>query len=84
LVTHGRTVEEVKLAAADRLATSTFEVDLDEGSITHYPLDAYQARFGVQLLDGKSSLRLPVTVTMWEGGARVQFAYDKLPPTRSR
>ena len=67
LVAHDKTVEEVKLAAADRLATSTFEVDLNEGSVTDYPLDAYQARFSVQLLDGKSSLRLPVRVTMWGG-----------------
>jgi hypothetical protein len=67
LVTHDRAVEEVKLAAADRLATSTFEVNLNEGSVTHYPLDTYRARFGVQLRDGKSSLRLPVRVTMWEG-----------------
>jgi hypothetical protein len=67
LLTHDKTVEEVKLAAADHLATSTFEVDLNEGSVAHYPLDVYRARFGVQLLDGKSSMRLPVRVTMWEG-----------------
>jgi hypothetical protein len=67
LVTHDKTVEEVKLAAADHIASSTFEVDLNDGSVAHYPLDAYQAQCGVQLLDGKSSLRLPVRVTMWEG-----------------
>ena len=67
LVTHDKTVEEVKLAAADHIASSTFEIDLNDGSVAHYPLDAYQARYGVQLLDGKSSLRLPVRVTMWEG-----------------
>ncbi len=67
LVTHDKTVEEVKVAAADHIASSTFEVDLNDGSVAHYPLDAYQARYGVQLLDGKSSLRLPVRVTMWEG-----------------
>jgi hypothetical protein len=44
LVTHDKTVEEVKLAAASHLATSTFEVDLNDGSVTHYPLDAYRAR----------------------------------------
>jgi len=49
-------VEEVKLSAADHLATSTFEVDLNDGSVIHYPLDAYQARFGIQLFDGRSSL----------------------------
>jgi len=67
LVTHDDTVEEVKLAAPDHLATSTFEADLNEGSVTHYPLDAYQAKFDVQLLDGKSSIRVPVRVTIWEG-----------------
>ena len=67
LVTHDKTVEEIKLAAGDHIASSTFEVDLNEGSVTHYPLDAYVARIDVQLLDGKSSLRLPARVTMWEG-----------------
>jgi hypothetical protein len=67
LVTHDKTVEELKLAAASHLATSTFEVDLNEGSVTHYPLDAYRARLRVQLLDAKSSLRLPVRITVWEG-----------------
>jgi hypothetical protein len=67
LVTHDKTVEEVKLAAGGHIATSTFEVDLNEGSVTHYPLDAYRARFRVQLLDAKSSVRLPVKITVWEG-----------------
>ena len=67
LVTHDSTVEEIKLAAGGHMASSTFEVDLNEGSVTHYPYDAYVARFGVQLLDGKSSLTLPARVTMWEG-----------------
>jgi hypothetical protein len=67
LVTHDKTVEEIKLAAADQIASSTFEIDLNDGTVAHYPLDAYRSQFGVQLLDGKSSLRLPVRVTMWEG-----------------
>jgi hypothetical protein len=44
LVTHDKTVEEVKLAAAGHLATSTFEVDLNDGSVTHYPLDDFASR----------------------------------------
>jgi Domain of unknown function (DUF4436) len=67
LVTHDKTVEELKLAAANRLATATFEVDLNEGSVSHYPLDAYRAQFGVQLVNSNSSARFPVRVTMWEG-----------------
>jgi hypothetical protein len=67
LVTHDKTVEEIRLAAADHVASSIFEIDLNDGTVAHYPLDAYRTRFGVQLLDGKSSLRLPARVTMWEG-----------------
>jgi hypothetical protein len=67
LVSHDDTVEEVKLAAGDHMASSTFEVDLNEGSVTHYPLDSYVARLSVQLLDGKSSIKLPARVTTWEG-----------------
>jgi hypothetical protein len=67
LVTHDKAVEEVKLAAAGHIATSTFEIDLNEGSVAHYPLDAYRAWFRVQLLDAKSSLKLPVRITVWEG-----------------
>jgi hypothetical protein len=67
LVSHDKTVEEIKLAVADHIASSTFEIDLTEGSVTQYPLDSYVARFGVQLLDGKSSTPLPARVTIWEG-----------------
>ena len=67
LVSHDNTVEEIKLAAGDHIASSTFEVDLNEGSVTRYPFDSYSARLGVQLLDSKSSLKLPARVTMWEG-----------------
>jgi hypothetical protein len=67
LVSHDNTLEEVKLAAGDHIASATFEVDLNEGSVARYPFDSYVARLGVQLLDSKSSLRLPVRVTMWEG-----------------
>jgi hypothetical protein len=67
LVSHDQTVEEIKLAAGDHIASSIFEVDLNEGSVAHYPLDSYVARLGVELLDGKSSLRLPARVTTWEG-----------------
>lgn len=67
LVSHDNTLEEIKLAAGDHVASATFEVDLNEGSVTRYPFDSYSVRLGVQLLDSKSSLRLPARVTMWEG-----------------
>ena len=67
LVSHDKTVEELKLATGDHLASSTFEVDLKEGSVTHYPLDAYSARVTAELMEGRSATRLPVRATMWEG-----------------
>jgi hypothetical protein len=67
LVTHDSTVEEIKLATGDHIASSVFEVDLNEGSVTHYPFDAYVARVGVEVLDTNSSRRLPARVTVWDG-----------------
>ncbi|HEY1864768.1 MAG TPA: DUF4436 family protein [Roseiarcus sp.] len=67
LVSHDSTVEEIKLVAGDHIASSTFEVDLNEGSVTHYPFDVYVARLGIEVTDTKSSLRLPARVTVWEG-----------------
>ena len=49
------------------MASSTFEVDLNDGSVIHYPFDSFVARLDVQLMDGKASLNLPARITVWEG-----------------
>jgi hypothetical protein len=67
LVTHDRTVEELRLPVGDHMTSTTFEVDLNEGSVTNYPLDSYVARVTARLMEGKSPVRLPARVTMWEG-----------------
>jgi hypothetical protein len=67
LIIHDKTVEEIKLAAGGHMASSTFEVDLNDGSVTHYPFDSFVARLEVQLMDGKASLSLPARITVWEG-----------------
>ena len=67
LITHDQTVEEIKLAAGAHMATSTFEVDLNDGSVIHYPFDSFVARLDVQLMEGKASLNLPARITVWEG-----------------
>jgi hypothetical protein len=67
LITHDKTGEEIKLAAGAHMASSTFEVDLNDGSVTRYPFDSFVARLDVQLLDGKASLGLPARITVWEG-----------------
>jgi Domain of unknown function (DUF4436) len=66
-ITHDKTVEELKLMATDHIATSTFEVDLNEGSVSHYPLDSYAAKLAVDLRDAKTSQKVPAKVTVWEG-----------------
>lgn len=67
LVTHGQTVEEIKLATGAHMAISTFEVDLNDGSVINYPFDSFVARLDVQLVDAKASLNLPARITVWEG-----------------
>jgi hypothetical protein len=67
LITHDKTVEEIKLAAGGHMASSTFEVDLNDGSVTNYPFDSFVARLGLRLMDGKASLNLPARITVWEG-----------------
>jgi Domain of unknown function (DUF4436) len=74
LITHDKTVEEVMLAAGQHVATSTFEVDLNEGSVTRYPFDSYVSELAVDVMDAKTSQKIPVQVTVWEGvrGYRLQ------------
>ncbi len=67
LITHDQTVEEIKLAAGAHMASSTFEVDLNDGSVIHYPFDSFVARLDVQLMEGKASLKPPARITVWEG-----------------
>ncbi|HEY1782417.1 MAG TPA: DUF4436 family protein [Roseiarcus sp.] len=67
LITHDQTVEEIKLAAGAHMASSTFEIDLNDGSVIHYPFDSFVARLDVQLMDGKAALNLPAKITVWEG-----------------
>jgi Domain of unknown function (DUF4436) len=67
LVSHDNTVEEIKLATGDHIASSTFEVDLNEGSVSHYPFDDYVVRLGIEVRDSNFARRLPARVTVWEG-----------------
>ena len=79
LIAHDKTVEELRLRAGDHLVSSTFEVDLNDGSVADYPLDAYTTRVGVQLLDGKSSLKLPAGITVWEGALGYELRTTSQP-----
>lgn len=67
LVDHDKTRQELNVASVDHTGSSTFEIGLNGGSVAHYPLDSYVARLTVQLVDGKSLVRLPARITMWDG-----------------
>ena len=56
VVAHGRIATDVTLAAGGRLAVSTFETDLEGGRVADYPLDAYRARLGVELVDASTTI----------------------------
>lgn len=36
-------------------------------AVSHYPLDSYAAKLAVDVIDTKSSRKVPVQVTVWEG-----------------
>jgi Domain of unknown function (DUF4436) len=83
LVSHDNTEEEVKLAAGDHIASSTFEVDLNEGSVTQYPLDSLCGA-GRRSAPGRKVLtQAPCQGHDVGGGARLQPPYHKSGGTRS-
>jgi hypothetical protein len=72
VITHDKAVEEIRIAANDRVPTTTFEVDLNDGSVADYPLDSYRAELGVQLFEEAIPLAegmrpMAAKVTVWEG-----------------
>jgi hypothetical protein len=65
-------VEEIKITANNRVPTTTFEVDLNDGSVADYPLDSYRTELRVQLFEEATPLAdgvrpRAVKVTVWEG-----------------
>lgn len=82
-VAHDRIVTIVRLAAGAHLAVSTFEIGLEDGSVSAYPFDSYRARLGLVVMEEKGAARIPARVTVWEGllGFDVQAASE---PERDR
>jgi hypothetical protein len=72
VITHDRAVEEIKVEPNDRPPTTSFEIDLNGGSVADYPLDSYRAELRVQLLEDaipaiSEAKPLAARVTVWEG-----------------
>ena len=49
VIAHDTAVEEIQIETNARPPTTTFGVDLDEGSVADYPLDSYRADLRVRL-----------------------------------
>ncbi len=72
VLSHGDTVREIILHAYQAIPSTTLDVDLEEGSISAYPLDHYTAGLRLQTLEGAeaqpaSGPGLPSVVTVWGG-----------------
>jgi Domain of unknown function (DUF4436) len=72
VITHDKAVEEIKVEPNLRPPTTSFQIDLNEGSVADYPLDSYHADLRVQLLEDAipavdQSKPLAAKVTVWEG-----------------
>ena len=82
LITHDQTVEEIKLAAGAHMASSTFEVDLNDGSVIHYPFELVCGAPRRPAHGGKGLAQPSGQDHRVGGGARLQSAYDE--PARSQ
>jgi Domain of unknown function (DUF4436) len=72
MVAHDGWIERIDVRANQPVPTVTFAVDLNEGDVKDYPLDAYGATLRVACLDTASSAAgdaklLPARLTVWEG-----------------
>ena len=81
VMTHDKTVEEIKVEPNDRPTTRSFEIDLNGGDVADYPLDSYYAELRIQLLEYANptvdeTKPLAAKITVWEGahGYHVRWA----------
>jgi Domain of unknown function (DUF4436) len=77
MIRRGNQTEKVNIHAHQPLPETTYEIDLNDGSFHNYPLDHYNSRLGLRLVDatqGSGGAVLPIHITLWEGlfGFRVE------------
>jgi hypothetical protein len=80
-IEHGDTTEHIEIPANQPMPSTSFDVDLEAGNVTAYPLDRYRTDLRLQCFEKGSTAagnakRLPAEVTAWEGllGFRLQTA----------
>jgi hypothetical protein len=70
VVSHGKTIQELRLPADQLIAPAVLEVALRKGKVVSYPLDRYEADLGIRCFERSSSsgspAALPASVTVWE------------------
>ncbi|MGC2200372.1 MAG: DUF4436 family protein [Stellaceae bacterium] len=86
LIRHDKETEEIKITPTDRTVTTTFEIDLKDGSVAQYPMDQYRSHLHLRVLAstaplGNETSLLPAKVTVWEGalGFHLQAIEDSDP-----
>ncbi len=66
-VHRGGYAEHIHIAANQPLPEVTYGVDLEDGTVRDYPLDAYGAGLHLACIDASTGAVLPVRITTWEG-----------------
>ncbi len=84
LISHDKTVEEIKIAANAHGPPATFEADLNEGNVADFPLDVYRTDMQVRLFENASAADssgrlLPAKITVWEGLLGFQLEPNEEP-----
>ena len=80
---HDKRGERINIHAHQPIPTTPIELDLYDGDINHYPLDAYHASLSIRCLDASALSNvqpklLPIDVTVWEKvlGFRLQTSRE--------
>lgn len=71
VLSHDQRSERIVLHAHQSIPTTTVELDLYDGNVTGYPLDAYRAEVSIRCLEASSlsdpqPTLLPIDLTIWE------------------
>ncbi len=88
VLSHGRTVQEIRIPKNKPVPQAVVEVTLRRGKVSSYPLDRYQANLGLRCLEaapspGGEAKVLPAAVTVWEALLGFRLETSEQPPDRA-
>jgi len=87
LIGHDQVVDSIAISANRPVPAATLAVDLNDGSVNDYPLDAYHSAIRLQCVGGPQAQPgraplLPVQVTAWEGLLGFHLSVRATPDSR--